>query len=616
MALSDHHPKRIIRVGAEIDEEAREGIIKCLKRNIDVFAWSHNDMPGIHPEVITHKLRVDRCVRPIKQRRRPSDAKRYAAIKEEVDRLLENGSIRKVDYPQWVSNLVMVQKSSGKWRMCVDYTNLNKTYPKDSFPLPRIDQLVDSTAGQKLLSFMDAYTGYNQILLQEEDQEHTSFVTDKGLYYYRRMPFGLKNAGATYQRLVNRMFASLLGNVMEVYVDDMLVKITLTTNHAKNLEKAFKILKEYGMKLNLDKCAFGVQSGKFLGFMVSERWIEANLEKIQALLNMKLPKTRKEIQSLTERVTALNRFISRSIDRCLPFFKALKKMGKNIDWTAELSPAAISSVLICEEEKREEAIYYISKGFTEAESRYLEIEKLALALVTSARELRPYFQAHSIKVMTNQPLKQVLWKPETAGRLVKWAVELGEFDIHYSPRMAVKGQAIADFISEFTHPFFPSNEGNAESTVRPTRSMSQPPKEELGTSIIGDSQLVVNQVSEEYQAKDPVMAAYLRKVKSLLSYFTAYDIVRISREQNERPDALARLASAIGHMGRNTPIEYLGKPSIKEGRETLQIDDAPSWMDPIFDFLSKRELPNDPFEARKVKFRAGHYLIVNSTLYK
>ncbi|KAL6210706.1 hypothetical protein ACLB2K_015938 [Fragaria x ananassa] len=191
--------KSVVKVGAELDDETREDIIKYLKRNINVFGLSHNDMLGIRPKVITHMLSVDRCVKPVNQHRRLSDAKRYAAIKEEVDQLLENGSIREVDYPQWVSNVVMVQKPNGKWRMCVDYTNLNKACLKDSFPLSRIDQLVDSTAGHKLLSFMDAYAGYNQILLREEDQEYTSFVTDKGLYCYPRMPFGLKNVGATYQ---------------------------------------------------------------------------------------------------------------------------------------------------------------------------------------------------------------------------------------------------------------------------------------------------------------------------------------------------------------------------------------------------------------------------------
>ncbi|KAL6130399.1 hypothetical protein ACLB2K_068778 [Fragaria x ananassa] len=127
-----------------------------------------------------------------------ADAKRFAAIKEKVDRLLENESIREVDYPQWMSNIVMVEKSNRRWRMCVDYTHLNKACPSDSFPLPRIHQLVDSIAEHKLLCFMDTYSSYNQILLHEEDQEHTSFITDKSLYCYRVMPFRLKNAGATY----------------------------------------------------------------------------------------------------------------------------------------------------------------------------------------------------------------------------------------------------------------------------------------------------------------------------------------------------------------------------------------------------------------------------------
>ena len=118
----------------------------------------------------------------------------------------------------------MVPKPNGKWRMCVDYTNLNKACPMDRSPLPRIDQLVDSTAGYKMLSFLDAYSGYNQIKMHPTDQTHTTFVTDKGLYCCEVMPFGLKNAGATYQRLVNAMFEDEIGVAMEVYVDDMLVK--------------------------------------------------------------------------------------------------------------------------------------------------------------------------------------------------------------------------------------------------------------------------------------------------------------------------------------------------------------------------------------------------------
>ncbi|VVA39473.1 PREDICTED: Transposon, partial [Prunus dulcis] len=185
------------------------------------------------------------------------------------------------------------------WRMCQDYTDLNKACPKDSFSLPRIDQLVDATAGHELLSFMDAYSGYNQIFMHPPDSEHTAFITDKGLYCYNVMPFGLKNAGATYQRLVNKIFAGYIGNIMEVYVDDMLVKSRTAEEHLQNLSIMFGILKDYRMRLNPKKCAFGVSSGKFLGFMISQRGIEANPEKIKAIIDMERPKTTKDIQSLT-----------------------------------------------------------------------------------------------------------------------------------------------------------------------------------------------------------------------------------------------------------------------------------------------------------------------------
>ena len=153
--------------------------------------------------------------------------------------------------------------------MCVDFTDLSKAYPEDSFPLPRIDQLMDSTAGHKLLTSMDAFSGYNQIKMAEEDQEKTTFITSQGLYCYKVMLFGLKNAGATYQGLVNKMFSKQIGRNMEVYVDDMLVKSKEELTHLDDLKETFAMLKQYQMKLNPGKCVFGVASGKFLGFMVS-----------------------------------------------------------------------------------------------------------------------------------------------------------------------------------------------------------------------------------------------------------------------------------------------------------------------------------------------------------
>ena len=201
------------------------------------------------------------------------------------------GFIREVYYPDWLVNVIIVKKANEKWRMCIDFTDLNKTCPKNSYPLPRVNVLVDSIAQHQLLSFMDAFFGYNQIRMDELDQEKTSFVTSQGLFCYKVMSFGLKNAGATYQRLMNKMFANQIGRNVQVYIDDMLVKSRME-DHLEDLKETFNTFHYYNMKLNLSKCAFGVTVGKFLGFIVSQRGIEANHDKIQAIIEMTPPKER------------------------------------------------------------------------------------------------------------------------------------------------------------------------------------------------------------------------------------------------------------------------------------------------------------------------------------
>ena len=163
-------------------------------------------------------------------------------INEEVEKLKKNGFIWEVHYPDWLANVVVVRKKNGKPRVCIDFTYLNKACLKYSFPLPQIDMLVDATVGHELLSFMDAYSGYNQILMHPDNQEKTLFVTERGIFSYKVMSFGLKNAGATYQRLVNKMFAAYLGSTMEVYMDDMLVKSLHAGDHIAHLKQAFEVL--------------------------------------------------------------------------------------------------------------------------------------------------------------------------------------------------------------------------------------------------------------------------------------------------------------------------------------------------------------------------------------
>lgn len=228
--LFDDFEDRKVFIGSELDPASRTAIIEVLKSNSDCFAWSHSDMIGIDSEITTHKLNVNPHYTPVKQRKRPHAGVKRRTIEEETKKLADNGFIREVKYPEWLANVVVVPKKNNKWKMCVDYTDLNKAYPKDSYPLPQIDRLIDSTAGHRLLTFLDAYSGYNQILMDRCDEEKIAFITDQGTFCYKVMPFGLKNAGATYQCLVCRMFKEYIGRSMEVYIDDMLVK-SIDTEH-------------------------------------------------------------------------------------------------------------------------------------------------------------------------------------------------------------------------------------------------------------------------------------------------------------------------------------------------------------------------------------------------
>ncbi|XP_052295858.1 uncharacterized protein LOC127901870 [Citrus sinensis] len=569
VSMGPENPGKTIRIGSRLKREQKQELVKCLQAHADVFAWTHEDMPGIDPEVACHKLAIKKGARAVRQKRRCFNQERYEAVNDEVEKLLRAGFIREVSYPEWISNVVLVKKANGKWRMCVDFTDLNKACPKDSFPLPRIDQLVDSTAGHGLLSFMDAFSGYNQIPMYEQDEESTAFITNQGLFCYRVMPFGLKNAGATYQRLVNKVFKPLIGKTMEVYVDDMITKSKIPKEHVRHLEETFELLRKYKMKLNPEKCAFGVESGKFLGFMVSHRGIEANPEKIQAIVQMTSPRNLKEMQSLTGRL----------------------------------------------------------------------------------------------------PLRQTLHKPDASGRLVKWAVELSEFDIDYKPRAAIKAQAMADFVAEFTEPEVCLDQQDAATGGDETQVwqmsvdgssgergsgagivLEGPEGEEISyavklefaatnnqaeykaliaglelakavkadrVKIRTDSQLVANHVSERFQPREEKMEQYLKIVRRMMGKFEAVEVIQIPREQNSRADILARMAAvADPKMPKSVPLEVKSSPSIEQNLGVLRIEQKCSWRDPIVSYLRDGVLPPDKLRARKIRAQASRYTMIDGVLYR
>jgi hypothetical protein len=269
-----------------------------------------------------------------------SDEKTEAA-KAEVHRVLEANFIEPIAYPTWLANVVMVQKKSGKWCMCIDFTSLNKACPKDNFPLPRIDKIVDSAARCEVMSLLDCFSGYHQIYMKEEYKASTSFITLFDTYCFIRMPEGLKNDGSTFSRLTKTVLESHVGRNIFTYVDDIVVASKNKEDHLADLAETFANMRGARLCLNPEKCVFGVCQGKILGYLVSHRGIEANPTKIQAIINMLPPQSTREVQRLTGRLTALNRFISRFAERSLPFVKTLRG-AKDFEWGPKQAAAFAS----------------------------------------------------------------------------------------------------------------------------------------------------------------------------------------------------------------------------------------------------------------------------------
>jgi hypothetical protein len=294
-------------------------LISFLRANRDIFAWKPADMPGVPRNLIEHSLNVDPEATPKRQHLCHFADDRRDAFKKELATLLVAGFIREVFHPEWLANPILVRKKNlNEWRMCVDYTDINKHCPKDPFGLPRIDQVIDSTAGCDLLYFLDCYFGYHQIAIKEEDQEKTTFITLFRAYCYTTMSFGLKNADATYQRAIQACFKRQLNKNVEAYVDDVVTKTRNSDTLIADLEETFASLREYHWKLNPNKCVFGVPSGKLLGFIISHHGIEDNPEKISAITSMKPPTCIKVVQKLTGCMAALNKFISKLGEWGLP----------------------------------------------------------------------------------------------------------------------------------------------------------------------------------------------------------------------------------------------------------------------------------------------------------
>ncbi|GJX83060.1 reverse transcriptase domain-containing protein [Tanacetum coccineum] len=430
IAIHPEYPEQTVAIGSTLTKKGRKDLCSLLKQNLDIFAWKPADMTGVPRNIAEHRLNIREGYSPVRQKKRGQAPERNKAIQEEVEKLMDAGIMKEVHYHSWLSNPVMVKKHDGTWRMCVDFKDLNNACPKDCYPLPEIDWKVESLCGYSFKCFLDAYRGYHQIKMAKEDEEKTAFITSQGIFCYSKMPFGLKNAGSTYQRLVDKAFQRQIGRNLEVYVDDLVIKSRKEEEIIRDITETFKTLRKINMKLNPKKCTFGMQEGMFLGYKVSTNGLKACPDKADAFLSLPSPRCIKDVQKLNGKLAKL------------PTLTAPREHEELIIYLAA-AKEAISAVLMTDREGKQIPVYFVSRTLRGPEVNYTPMEKLVLALLSASKRLKRYFQAHTIVVITDQPIMQLFSSSEMSGRMLKLKFELEGYDIEYRPRTAIKG--IADY---------------------------------------------------------------------------------------------------------------------------------------------------------------------------
>ena len=323
--LGNDENSYLIKIGSTLNKKERKDLKELLTKFQKVFAWSNEDMLGIDPEIAQHHIDTHAHMVRIKQKLRSMRTEWLLNIKEEVTKQLKVGFIKPMHQSKWIAKVVPIPKKDGKVRMCMDFRDLNKAFPKDDFLFPHIDILVDNMAGNALMSFMDGFSRYNQIKMAPKDMTKTTFTTKWGIYCYIMMPFGLKNAGATYQRMATTMLHDMMHNEVKVYVDDMIVKSKDREGHIIDLRNFFERIKDYRLRLNPQKYTFGVTARKLLGFLVSDRGIKVDPSKIKVILDMPPPKSEKEIRGFLGRLHHISQFIAKLTSTCKPIFQLLRK---------------------------------------------------------------------------------------------------------------------------------------------------------------------------------------------------------------------------------------------------------------------------------------------------
>jgi hypothetical protein len=330
-----------VHIGASCSPEEIVTYTSLFKEFCDIFAWSYEGMMGIDPAIVVHEIKTYPRDKPVRQRLRPVHPRKAAAIKLEVEKLLKAGFIYPVALTEWVYNPVSIDKKGGSICVCVDYRDINKACLKDNFPTPFVDQIVDDCAGSEIFSLMDGFFGYNQINIAPEDQHKMDFICPWGTFTYRKLPFGLKNAGATFQRAMSYAFHDIK-HIVQPYLDDLPAHSLRRADHPTHLRAIFVRCRFYRILLNPHKCVFCVESSRLLGFIISRHGIQVDPIKVEAILNLPPPSSLCQLQSLQGKANFLRRFIPNYAEITRGFTRLLKK-GSEFVWDNVMIPSQILS---------------------------------------------------------------------------------------------------------------------------------------------------------------------------------------------------------------------------------------------------------------------------------
>lgn len=483
-------------IAKSINQEEEEKLLRVLREHKSALGWTIADIKGISPSLCMHKILMEDTYKLVVQHQRRLNPHLQEVVRAEVLKLLDAGIIYSISDSAWVSPVQVVPKKGGitveknennelipvrpitGWRVCIDYRKLNDATRKDHFPLPFIDQMLERLASHSHYCFLDGYSGYNQIPIAPEDQEKTTFTCPYGTFAYRRMPFGLCNAPATFQRCMMSIFSDMVERFIEVFMDDFSVFGSSYDECLKNLTLVLKQCEETNLVLNWEKCHFMVQEGIVLGHRISVRGIEVDKAKIQVIEKLPPPTFVKGIRSFLGHAGFYRRFIKdfskitkplcnllekdvkfEFSEECLKSFTTLKEKLISTpiivapDWNlsfelmCDASDYVVRAVLGQRRDKVLHVIYYASRTLNDAQMNYATTEKKLLAVVFAFEKFRSYLIGSKVIVYTDHAaLKYLFSKKEAKPRLIRWVLLLQEFDFEIRDKRGCEN-VVADHLS-------------------------------------------------------------------------------------------------------------------------------------------------------------------------